>query len=354
MAVLADLLSRVRLELGDMQKQFSYSATGDGATKKFTLNAKPVELTNLYITVGGSPVAYPAGYSLEQNTGILTFVTAPGSGQAIVVQGTANRYFLDSDLTTFINTAITQHTHNRTDSYGSLVTIASIPAVEEYPVAILATIEALWALATDASFDIDINAPDGVMIPRSERYRQLTQTIQARWEQYKQLCSALNIGLWRLEMGILRRISRRTNKLIPVYMPQEVDDSRKPERVYINNDLNGRTPAPSYVQNYDLVLYQGDSWQCDFEFPFDTSALTWKAQLRTYPNGPALYATIDITTISTSPTLSRIRLSLTNSDTKYFPARMFWDLQATAAADPTYEMTYIKGQVFTTQQVTLA
>lgn len=353
MAVLADLLSRVRLELGDMQKQFNYAATGDGSTKKFTLNAKPVELTNLYVTVAGTPIAYPAGYSLEQNTGIITFVTAPGNNAAIIVTGMANRYFLDSDLCTFINTAVTQHTHNRTDSYGSEVTIASIPAVEEYPLAILATIEALWALATDASFDIDINAPDGVMIPRSERYRQLTQTIQARWDQYKQLCSALNIGLWRLEMGILRRVSRTTNKLIPVYMAQEIDDSRRPERVYINNDLLGRTPTPSLVQNYDIVLYQGDSFDVEFDFPFDTSNYTFKAQIRTYPNAPSLYGTFDITEISTSPTYSRIRLALTNSETAYLPVRAFWDLQATADADPTYQMTYIKGQVFTTQQVTL-
>lgn len=353
MAVLADLLSRVRLELGDMQKQFNYTAKGDGSTKRFTLNAKPVELTNLYVTVNGTPIAYPAGYSLEQNTGILTFVTAPANNATIIVSGLANRYFLDDDLCTFINTAITQHTHNRTDSYGSNITIASIPAVEEYPLAILATIEALWALATDASFDIDISAPDGVMIPRSERYRQLTQTIQARWDQYKQLCSALNIGLWRLEMGILRRISRTTNKLIPVYMPQEVDDARRPERVYINNDMLGRTPTPSTVQNYDIVLYQGDSFEVEFDFPFDTSALNFKAQVRTYPNAPSLYATFVITEISTSPTLSRIRLSLTNSATKYMPVRAFWDLQATADADPDYQMTYIKGQVFTTQQVTL-
>lgn len=353
MAVLADILSRVRLELGDMQKQFSFTATGDGSTKKFTLNAKPVELTGLYVTVNGSPIAYPAGYSLEQNTGILTFTSAPANNATIAVTGSANRYFLDSDLCIFINTAVTQHTFNRTDAYGSAVTIASIPAVEEYPVAILATIEALWALATDAAFDIDIQAPDGVMIPRSERYRQLTQTIQSRWDQYKQLCSALNIGLWRLEMGILRRISRRTNKLVPVYMPQEIDDSRKPERVYINNDMLGRSPMPTYVQNYDIVLYQGDSWECEFDFPFDTSSLTFKAQVRTYPNAPSLYATFDITTVSTSPTLSKIKLSLTNSDTKYMPIRAFWDLQATAVSDPDYEMTYIKGQVFTTQQVTL-
>ena len=95
------------------------------------------------------------------------------------------------------------------------------------------------------------------------------------------------------------------------------------------------------------------SFEVEFDFPFDTTSLTFKAQVRTYPNAPSLYATFDITTISTSSTLSRIRLSLTNSATKYMPVRAFWDLQATSVSDPTYEMTYIKGQVFTTQQVTL-
>jgi hypothetical protein len=343
----------VRLELGDAAKQFTYSGTGDGVTKAFYLNTKPVELTNLYVTVNGVAKAYPADYSLEGDQGIIHFTVAPANAVVITVEGTATRYFLDTDICGFVNTAVTQHTHNRTDAYGSAVTIASIPAVEEYPVAILATIEALWALATDAAFDINITAPDGVVIPRAQRYAQLTGIITQRWEQYKQLCSALNIGLWRLEIGILRRVSRTTNKLVPVYMSQEIDDSRKPERVYIANDLNGRSPMPTTAQNYDIILYQGDSFEVEFDFPFNTSALTFKAQVRTYPNAPTLYASFTVTTISTSSTESKIKLSLTSSATKYMPVRAFWDLQATAASDPDYQMTYIKGQVFTTQQVTV-
>jgi hypothetical protein len=232
------------------------------------------------------------------------------------------------------------------------MTIGLLPPVEEYPLAILATIEALWALATDAAFDIDIQAPDGVMIPRSERYRQLSQIIQQRMEQYKQLSSALNIGLWRIEMGTLRRVSRTTNKLVPVYLAQEIDDSRKPERIYIQNDLNGRKPAPSYAGVYDIALYQGDSWSGEFDFPFDVTALTFKAQIRTYPNAPALYATFTVTKFDAVN--GRIRLTLDPSATKYLPARAFWDLQATSATDPTFEQTYVRGQVFVTQQVTLA
>ena len=351
MALLADLLSRVRLEIGDQQKQFTFTATGDGTTKDFYLDAKPVELTNLYVTVAGTAVAYPTGYTLEGNLGALHFVTAPAANAAIKVTGTANRYFLDSELTLFINTAITQHTNNRTDAFGSAVKLASIPPVEEYPLAILASIEALWALATDAAFDINITAPDGVMIPRSQRYQQLTGIIAQRMEQYKQLCSALNIGLWRLEMGTLRRVSRHTNKLVPIYMPQEIDDSRKPERIYIQNDLLGRVTKPEYAGTYDIQMYQGDNWSQLFTFPFDVTNLTFKAQIRTYPNAPVSYATFTIT--KTDPTNGVIQLSLTPSQTKYFPVRAFWDLQATDASNANFEQTYVKGQVFTAQQVTL-
>ena len=353
MALLADILSRVRVELGDQQKNFTFSGVGDGSTKSFYLNAKPIEIGNLYITVAGSPIAYPAGYSLEASTGIVTFTTAPANGAAITATGLSDRYFLDTDLTTFINTAITQHTYNRTDAYGSSISLNSIPAVEEYPLAILAVIEALWALATDASFDININAPDGVVIPRAQRYAQLSETIQQRTEQYKTLCAQLNIGLYRIEMGTLIRVSRLTNKLVPIYMAQEVDDARQPERVYIHNDLIGRTPTPTTVQNYDLSIYQGDSFSIEFDFPFDVTPYILAAQIRTYPNAPSLYATFTITVLSATSTLSKVQLSLPKTGTAYLPVRAFWDLQATSATDSTYEKTYMKGQVFTEQQVTL-
>jgi len=348
-----DLASRVRLELGDQPKQFSLTFTGDGQTSDFPLAIHPIDPYTLEVYVNSNPVAVTTGYSLEADVGVVHFVHTPPAGSAILIRGLVYRYFTDDDICQFVNTAVTQHTYNRTNGLGSQMTIALIPAVEEYPLAILATIEALWALATDASFDIDIQAPDGVSIPRSERYRQLTQTIQNRWEQYRQLCSALNIGLWRIEMGTLRRISRTTNKLIPVYMAQEIDDSRQPERVYIQNDLNGRVPFPSYVEVQDIILYQGDSYSEEIDFPFDITGLNWKAQIRTYPNAPSLYATFNIEVTLATETLSKITLSLDRNASAYLPPRAFWDLQATATDDSGYENTYLRGQVFTTQQVTL-
>jgi len=349
-ALLSDILSRVRLELGDLQQNFTFAATGDGITKTFDLGQKPVELTNLYITVNGSAIPYPSGYSLEENTGILTFTTAPAANSTIAITGLKDRYFLDADLTKFINDAVNQHTYNRTDAYGSVVTLNMIPPVEEYPLAVLASIEALWALATDSAFDINITAPDGVVIPRAQRFTQLSAMVQQRWDQYRLLCSQLNVGLWRIEMGTLIRTSRTTNKYVPIYMGQEIDDSRIPERVYITNDLTGRSPLPETAGIYDLQIFQGNSWSQDFTFPFDVSNLTWAAQIRTYPNSPSLYANFTITILDGPNGI--IQLSLDPSSTQYLPVRGFWDLLATNPSNPDFAQTYLRGQVFVQQAVT--
>ena len=351
MAVLADVVSRVRVELGDLPKQFTYTATGDGTNKEFNLKLKPIDPYSLLVTINGSPAAAGTDYTLEADHGILHFDPAPDNGDAIEVSGTQYRYFTDADIEDFVNTAVSQHTWERTDSYGSQITLGKLPGVEDYPLAILATIEALWALATDSAFDINIVAPDGVSIPRAQRFQQLTTMIQARWDQYKQLSSALNIGLWRIEMGTLRRVSRTTNKLVPVWLAQEVDDARRPERIYLQNDLKGRKVLETSAAVYDLIIYQGDSYSVVLDFPIDTTDLEFKAQIRTYPNAPALYATFDVEILD-NPT-GRIRLKLTKSQTAYLPVRAFWDLQATKPTDPDFQKTYVRGQVFVSQQVTV-
>ena len=351
MAVLSDLVSRVRMELGDLPKEFSAVATGDGVRKNFDIKQRPIDPTTLVVKVNGTPIAQPAGYTVEEQHGVIHFVTAPANNAAITVTGTTYRYFVDTDIEKFVVTAVGQHTFNRTDSYGSAITIAKLPIIEEYPLVILSTIEALWTLATDSAFDINIMA-DGVNIPRDQRYSQLTNMIQQRWDQYKQLSSALNIGLWKIEMGTLRRISRITNKLVPVYMPQEIDDARRPERVYINNDLNGRTPVAVNIGTYDIILNQGDSWYALFDFPDSTdfSDLVFKAQIRTFPNSPSIWASFVIT-VEDAPT-KKLRLSLPKDKSRYIPRRAFWDLQATSLSDEEFQQTYIRGQVFLTEEVT--
>jgi hypothetical protein len=338
-----------------MPKKFTYSSPGDGTNKIFDSKIKPVEPSSLVVEVRGPqgtvPIPSPAGYTVEKDLGIFSFYTAPAANATVTITGTSYRYFTDSDLERFVNTAIEQHTHERMDAYGRKMTVGNLPSVEEYPIAILAAIEGLWALATDAAFDIDIQAPDGVMIPRSERYRQLSQIIQQRMQQYKELSSALNIGLWRLEMGTLRRVSRHTNRLVPIYMAQEIEDSKYPQRVYIENNLKGFDPTPTTAAIYDLLIYQGDLFKLELDFPSDTTNLVFKAQIRVYAGAPIIVADMTVTVVNNAT--GRIRLSLPKSVTEKLPKRGVWDLQATSTVDDTFQKTYMRGQVFVTEQVTV-
>ena len=353
MATLADLVSKVRTELNDQPKQFSKTITGDGSTTTFSLGIKPLDINTLMVTVNGTVQTNPTNYSVEAAVGVLHFVSAPASGAVIVVTGNVFRYFADADVEHFVNTAVGQHIYNKTNSYGTQLTLSGLPDIETYPIAILATIEALYALSTDAAFDIDISNPDGVSVPRSQRFRQLSESIERRKTQYTNLCAALNIGPWRIEMATLRRISRTTNKLVPVYVAQEIDDSRMPERVYLENNLYGRTPTPTTVGIYDITLMQGDSFSVVLDFPDTTNFndLVFKAQIRTYPGSPSLWGTFTVTVYDAI--LKKLQLSLTKDKTQYIPTRAWWDIQATSLSDPTFEQTYLRGQVFATPQVTL-
>jgi hypothetical protein len=351
MATLTDLISKVRTEINDQAKQFTKTFTGDGVTTTFNLGVKPVDDTTLLVKDNNTTLTNPTGYTVETVYGVIHTTSAPASGHTLTVTGNVWRYFSDSEITNFINTAVLQHTNNRTNSFGSAITLATLPELEVYPLVVLCTVEALFALATDASFDINISAPDGVSIPRGQRFQQMTALINQRMEHYKSICAALNIGLWRIEIGTLRRVSRTTNKLVPIYVPQEIDDSTSPERVYMQNDLNGRTVVPSTVPIYDMVMMQGDDFSVILDFPdtMDFTTMTFKAQIRTYPGSPTLWATFTITVYDAN--LKKLQLSLDSKTTAILPVRCFWDIQATSSVDNSVT-TYLRGQVFTYPQVT--
>jgi hypothetical protein len=138
--------------------------------------------------------------------------------------------------------------------------VANLPQIEEYPVTIYAVTLALYTLATDASFDIDIAAPDGVNIPRSERYRQLMDMVSARQGQYRDLCTHLGVGLYKIDVFSFRRISKATGRYVPIYKPQEVDDRSYPQRVDIPAPIYGDKTVPWITEGGDLTAYQGRAY----------------------------------------------------------------------------------------------
>lgn len=358
MATVTALASRLRAELGDLGRNFAETFTGDGLTTRFNLPEAPVSSVGFYVYVNGVNVS--STVSLELTTGLMIFATAPANNAEIKVTGTAYRYFTDDEIEYYVNTALAEHTKNASDGSGAPVNVKNLPTVDEYPVVILAASLALYTLATDAAFDIDIISPDGVSIPRSERFRQVMEIMQVKKEQYRELCTLLGTGLYRIEVFNLRRVSRRTNRLVPLYRPQEVDDGSLPQRIVLPIPTYGDIKPESPAASRDLSMYSGDDFEVRLKFvDMDLEFYTPLSQIKLFPTapanqvGPMVLAAFTITKDSSvvGGTLDTLVLRLDGDITAKLPRTAYWDIQLTN--DATGEVTtYLTGKVYTMPQIT--
>lgn len=258
MATIDSLVGRVRTELGDLGKSFVQQFMADGTTNRFKLNYSPLDGASVRVWKNDQEISDQC--SVEESTGVLVIDTLPLDGDEFTVNGSYFRYFTTTELANLVTDAVAQHAGRDTDSTGRKITVSNLPFIEEYPVAIFATTMALYTLATDAAFDIDIMAPDGVNIPRSERYRQLMEMITTRQGQYRELCVQLGIGLYSIDVFSLRRVSKTTNRYVPVYKPQEVDDRSFPQRADLPLPTYGDQRPAFPTEAGELTAYQGRSF----------------------------------------------------------------------------------------------
>lgn len=346
MATVQSLSSRLRSELGDVARSFVETVTLDGTTSRIELRHAPLQGATLIIELDGVNVSDES--TIEEHTGVLTLPSIPDPGAVLKVSGMHFRYFTDAEIERYVSDAFLEHSANATTAYGSRINMASLPAVEEYPLVLLASTFALYTMATDSAFDIDISAPDGVMIPRSQRYRQLTEMMMQRKEQYRELCTLLGVGIYRIEVTQLRRISPRTNRYSPMYKPQEVDDPQPPQRVRVAIPNYGSSDV-SPVQAYDLTIRQGDSHSFTVDFPFDITGYQMLAQIRLYAGQEVALAQWDIEVLDA--VAGTVRLSLASGVTKQLPPKSVWDLQLTTESDADFQLTYLQGTLIVERQI---
>jgi hypothetical protein len=108
----------------------------------------------------------------------------------------------------------------------------------------------------------------------------------------------------------------------------------------------------------DLTAYAGDSFTAEFQFQFDISGYTPKAQVRLFSQGnyaqvgPAVLAEFTFVKFAytNSGVIDSIRLSLPKTVTDDLPPTAYYDLQMTAP-DQTVR-TYLTGKIFTEREVT--
>jgi hypothetical protein len=324
MANVTDLVNRVRLELGDMGKSFIEAFVADGTTDRFRLPYSPLDATTLTVVQGGTDVSSTC--TVEESTGVIITNTVPADGTEMVVTGTYYRYFTGAELARLVTDAVTQHASGHTDSLGRAISVENLPLIEEYPVSIYAVTLALYTLATDASFDIDIAAPDGVSIPRSERYRQLMDMVQARQVQYRDLCVQLGVGMYKIDVFTLRRQSKATGRLIPVYKPQEVDDRSYPQRVHDQLPTYGDKPIAWPTNGGELTAYQNIAFSTTISLGEDYTGFNVEANLLSQRGSVLVVQSCTVDDASTTAGVTSVTFSLTAEQTIRLANRTYWSI----------------------------
>ena len=289
---MTDLIARVRAEIGDPPQPFRTTALGDGATQWFDLPKQQImaittadivngaSLTNLtdasaatawssaasYVT--GQFVTYQNKYyqaaqnstnQLPTNTTYWTDITALAytindqmgqiqlgqpvpNNATLIMAGQSWSLFTDSELTTYLTDSVNQHCLGRTiktrirdyrgfiDYQEQPIGLSNMPPIEVPLVVMLATVNVFWTLANDVASDVNVHTAEGTSIDRSAQYGQIMSQIAAMTQRYQDLCGQLNVGVYRAETLTLRRASRTTGRLVPVYTDREYDDHGLPQR----------------------------------------------------------------------------------------------------------------------------
>lgn len=181
-----------------------------------------------YVPQGGS--AASVSYTLDSRNGLIRLNSNLLTSDTLMVEGYYYEWLTPSDLSFYADMAINLNTHNLKVPLSNMA-----PAVSDV-VGIHTLIQALWGLLSEYSRDIDVITSESVHISASQRYRMVSSLLQYWTEEYNKRAHALNIGLERLEVVNLRRVSRTTNRLVPLYKPREVGDYGPIERLWPDID----------------------------------------------------------------------------------------------------------------------
>ena len=278
MATLEEIVKRTRLELSDLKVPFYERVVGSGNSARFDLKGiTNIEGDFFLYPLGDSanPLVEDTDYTLHRREGKVYFTNPPTTGEVYIAEGEFSKHFSDEEIELFVKTAFDMHTRGRNPKIG----YSALPSHEVLLVAILAQIEALWVLKASSAYEINIHAPEGMFIPRGQRFEQLNMFLREVEARYKELSAAMGVGLYAVEMFNLRRVSRTTGRYVPVYLDREFDDTRPPQRVYptISSQFE-ETPDPT-IETEDIQLLQGRAFEHEFSIEDDVDMTASKFEV---------------------------------------------------------------------------
>lgn len=229
--ILNDVTTVARNYLRDFPKFFQVSFDAVGRT--YELGQPNIDADTLWIAtnVGASVTELTsAQYSLDSRNGVLRLGSTPASNAKIMVEGYYYEWVSPQDLEFYATQAISQHT------FSLEIPLENMSALIIETIGIGTIVEALGALMSEFSRDIDVMTSESIHIPASQRFR-MVQSLLSYWtNQYETQARALNIGVDRIEIFNLRRVSRTTNRYVPIYKAKELGDYGPIERVFPNQD----------------------------------------------------------------------------------------------------------------------
>lgn len=207
--------------------QVSFDATG----RTYELGQGNIDVQTFWAATftTGASAATPlttGQYSLDSRNGIIRLSTVYPANTKLLIEGYYYEWVTPDDLLFYTQRAIEKHLPALS------VGLEDLSDVAINAIGIAAICESLWALMTEFSRDIDVITSESIHIPASQRFR-MVQALLMQWEEeYKRHATALNIGIDRLEVFSLRRTSRTTNRLVPLYKAKEVGDFSPIERLW--------------------------------------------------------------------------------------------------------------------------
>lgn len=233
MATQQEVIDVARQYLRDFPRFFQVSLGKIGYT--YNLGHMNVSGVDLWVGTqnhGVTTQLNSSQYELNERDGVLKldFALDMDSVDTVLIEGSYYEWLTPTDMDFYSEVAIDLHEHNLETKLDTMA-----PAVVKI-VGMGALVQALWGLLTEYSRDVDVIASESVHIPASQRFRMVQQLLTQWQGEYSKYAKSLNIGLDRMEVMNLRRVSRTTGRLVPTYKSRELGDVGPLERVWIDND----------------------------------------------------------------------------------------------------------------------
>lgn len=236
-----EITSKARTYIRDDGKLWSATLVSSGTLQPLRLPHTNVNATSVVAIRADTNATLVQGtdYSIDARNGWFMPLTIFAQGLKIYTRGLFYEWFSDDQLNAYAEIVFDDYAQ----SEGGLAKFVDMlqdvdkPAVKNL-LAMAVVVEALWSLLTELARDIDVTTPEA-NIPASERYRQVYQLLLYWQEKLEERSQILNLGLHKIEMFTLRRISMTTGRLVPLYVEREFDDTGYPVRVKPLIDTGG-------------------------------------------------------------------------------------------------------------------